>query len=456
MKVSSLLLKGIVLLFASVGVVFAQDQVHSMSIVDAVNFALSHSASVQNAILDENSANAQKKEILGTGLPQLSANGSFQYFYKIPTSVLPNFIGQSIAASVPGMDPGPDFIAVQFGVPYNTSIGLSLSQLIFSGEYIVGVEAAKVYAELMSKNIQRTEIETKEAVVKAYYSVLINRKRLNIVDANILRIEKLLTDTRALYQNGFAEKLDVDRLQVTLNNLKSQKTKTETLVGLSLDLLKFQMGMTVSNQLELTDSLETYSMKVNEDITYSYDSRIEYKMLATQQQLLNLNIKRNKAGYLPTLAGFATLNTQSFGSGNKFDNFDFDKQWYPNGVLGLQLNWNVFDGFQRKYRIQQADIALKKSKVDQKNLENAIDMQVNNSNLVYENALITLESQKENVQLAEQVVKTAEIKYHEGVGSSLEISDANTSLIESQINLLEAMYNMIIARIELQKATGKL
>lgn len=197
-------------------------------------------------------------------------------------------------------------------------------------------------------------------------------------------------------------------------------------------------------------------MKVNEDITYSYDSRIEYKMLATQQQLLNLNIRRNKAGYLPTLAGFATLNTQSFGSGNKFDNFDFNKQWYPNGVLGLQLNWNVFDGFQRKYRIQQADIALKKSKVDQKNLENAIDMQVNNSNLVYENALITLESQKENVQLAEQVVKTAEIKYNEGVGSSLEISDANTSLIESQINLLEAMYNMIIARIELQKATGKL
>lgn len=435
----------------------------------AIDYALTHNANYLNAQLDEKSTRYKKNEILGLGMPQIGASFDFKDFEKIPTSVLPNFVapvvlGTLMQAGVLPYDPNaanPDNyppIAAQFGVKYNATATISASQIVFSSDYIIGVQAAKKLSEMMQKNTLRTKAETVSAVSKAYYLCLVNKERIKLLDANLVRLKKLVDDTRALNQQGFVEKIDVDRLEVAYNNLSVEKEKTEKLIGLSDIVLKFQMGYKIADPIVLTDKLdESAIMQLTADTEQkiNYESRPEYAALKTQVRLSEIDLKRNRLSYLPTVVAYGSIGASAL-RGN-FDLLDgVSQKWYPTGLIGFGINLSIFDGFQKHYRIQQAKMSMLKAKNGINQLESAIEMDVRQSAISYNNALKSLELQKKNVELAREIMTVAEKKNQQGVGSNLEILNAETTLREAETNYFNAVYDVLVSTIEFQRATGTL
>lgn len=419
----------------------------AMSLQQCIDYALNNSNAIQNAKIDEEIYRHKRQEVTGMGFPQISASGTLNDFIDIPTTLIP---GEFFGA------PAGSFIPLKFGTQYNVTGGISANQLIFDGQYLVGLAASRTVMELSKRNTERTKIETEVTVTKAYYNALINTRRLELMSANIDRIKKLADDTKIMYDNGFVEKLDVDRINVTYNNLVVEKENITKLVGLSVLMLKFQMGMDVTAPLTLTDTLKTenFEQLLSASNTIDPASRIEYKLLQTQRALYNLDVRRNKMMYLPGLYAFGqySFNAQR----NDFDIFDTDKKWYKTSIVGLQLNIPIFDGLQKARSIQQGKLNIMKTENDLKNLSNAINLEYANTKIQLQNSTASLKTQKDNMELAQQVYNTTHTKYNLGVGSNLELITAQTALKEAQTNYLNALYDALVAKVDYQKATGQI
>ncbi len=421
-----------------------KDTTASFSLQEAIDYALRHQVAVQNAAVDEQIARNTVKQTVGIGLPQINASANFQDFLKVPTSLVPGeFFGS----------PGT-LIPVQFGVKYNSTLGIEASQLVFDGSYLVGLQASKTYKELSTKNAQRTRIETAVAVTKAYYSVLVSNEQLQLIDANIDRLKKTLSDTRELFKNGFVEKIDVDRLSVLDNNLRTEKQNVIRLLALNVNLLKFQMGMSVGSRLTLTDQISALKIaetKVLTD-TGTYHHRIEYSLLLTQKQLKDLDVKRYKSQFLPSLVAFgsSSYNYQNNNFGELYD------RRFPTTVIGLRLSVPIISGGQKLYQLRNARLESLKTQNELYNLENAIQLEVAQARTTFLNGQESLENQQRNMQLAKEVLRVAKAKYEQGVGSGLEVTMAETSLKEAQNNYINALYELLINKVNLDKALGNI
>ncbi len=417
---------------------------YNFSLQEAINYALTHQTAVLNAKIDEEIAINKVKETTGIGLPQISGNFNFQDFLKLPTSLLPGEFFNRPGEQIP----------VQFGVKYQSTLGIDVNQLVFDGSYLVGLQAAKTYKELSVRSSTRTRIETAVAVTKAYYSVLVNNEQLSLVDANLARLRASLKDTEAFFKNGFVEKIDVDRLKVLTNNLETERENVIRLLALNVDLLKFQMGMPIENMLTLKDDLNTLptTTEVASLDSTTYRNRVEYSLLETQKKLNELDLKRYRSQYLPSVS--------AFGSTSKgYQSNSFGDMWntsFPTSVIGLRIAIPIFDGFQRENKIKTAKLTVDKTVNDLSNLRNAISLEASQSQKMYLNSTKSLDNQRANMELAKEVLRVSKIKYEQGVGSSLEVTTAETSLKEAENNYINALYNQLISKVDLEKALGKI
>lgn len=419
---------------------------YNFTLKQSVDYALQHNTTVLNARLDEVAATQKVKEVIGIGLPQIDGSFQVQNFLDIPTSLIP--------AEIFGGPPGA-FIPVQFGTKYNATTAFSASQLVFSGSYILGVKASKVYQDLAQKNTARTNIETTAEVTKAYYTVMVNAERKKLLDANLARIAKLRDDTKALYENGFVEKLDFDRITVTYNNAATEVANVQRLLDLSLVLLKYQMGMDQSANLVILDKIEDlqFQPEIQPANNFAYSNRVEYQLLELQLRGRQLQMRADRVGYLPTIAVFGSLQAQAFRQ--EFD-FFARKRWFPITVVGLQVNLPIFDGGQRHYRIQQAKIGITKAENDLLFIQRTIDMQQTVARVTLQNAAATLVAQKANMELAQSVYDVTKKKYEQGVGSNIEVLNAETGLKEAQTNYFSALYDAVTAKVDYDKSMGNL
>ncbi|MBI3501473.1 MAG: TolC family protein [Bacteroidetes bacterium] len=419
---------------------------YSFSLQQAIDFAMKNQTQVQNAAYDEQSAKMKVRETRGIGLPQVNGSVTANDFLEIPTTVIP-------AKAFNPFAPSDAYMAVKFGLPYSSSAGIDATQLVFNSDYLVGLQAAKTYLELSRKATQRTKIDVSVSVTKAYYSVLVNDERTKLVDANIARIKTLMETTKALNENGVAEKIDLDRITVTYNNLLVEKEKIQRLQQLGIALLKFQIGMDQMAALSLSDKLSDikFAPEISSD-KCDYGKRIEYSLLQTQKNVSQLNLKRNRMRYLPSAALFGSASANAYRT--KFDFFDTKKGWYPTIIVGARINVGIFDGFQNHYRIQQSKIDLLKAENNLKMIQQGIDLEISSAKINLQNAAASLETQKKNIELAESVYKTTKIKYEQGVGSNLEVMTAQTSLTEAQTNYYNALYDALISKVDYDKATG--
>ena len=428
--------------------VVAQDaNKNSFSLQQSIDYSLKNSPNYLNSDLDLQNAQYKRKEITGLGLPQINGSIDLKDYLAIPTSLLP---GQFFGA------PAGTFIPVKFGTKYNATAGLSASQLLFSSDYIVGLKAAKEFINLSKINVLRSKSELAASVSKAYYNVLVNRERIKLLDINTTRLQKLYNDTKALNQQGFVELIDVERLEVQLNNLKTEKEKIDRLIGLSENILKFQMGYKIADGISLTDSLSFNNKDVSTLSAGKIDvtKRADYQLVQSQQALNTLDVKRQRMGYLPTLAMYGAFQYNA--QRQKFDFFDGSQSWFNIALIGGTLNFSVFDGLQRYNRIQQAKIAVLKGVNNLKNIEMAAEMEANVADISYTNAFASLQTQKRNMELAQHVFDVTQKKFSAGVGSNLEITTAESTLKESQTNYYNSIYDMLVAEIDYKKATGTL
>jgi outer membrane protein TolC len=438
----------LILIFCLFSVISAKaqltDSIANFSLKEAIDYAQKHQSAILNASIDEEIAKNTVKQTIGIGLPQLNGNVNFQDFLKIPTNLLPGeFFGK----------PGTQ-IPVQFGVQYQSSYGLELNQLLFDGSYLVGLQASKTYKELSNKNLKRSRIETAVGVTKAYYSVLVSNEQLSLLDANIDRLKKSLNDTKALFANGFVEKIDVDRLTVLNNNLETERGNVIRLLELNMNLLKFQMGMNIQLKLVLKDSIE--SLQVAEFLavkdTSSYQNRIEYSLLKTQKKLNELDLKRYKSLFLPSLSAFGSTS-RSFQSNDFLSLID---RSFPATIIGFRLSVPLLSGGVKTYQVRNAKLEVLKTQNNLINLRNGINLEVEQAQTVYLNGLKSLENQKRNMELAKEVLRVTKIKYEQGVGSSIEVTTAETSLKESQNNYINALYDLLINKVNVDRALGKI
>jgi outer membrane protein TolC len=439
-----------------------------------ITYALENTVDVKNARADAQISEAKVKETTGLGFPQVNANVSLQHNPKLPRfyskydAEQPSIIDLS---SIPGIQSG-DVVAFPnvFQLPSNGDAGLRVEQLLFSSSYLIGLKAASTYRELSYKTEEQTQIQVIENVTKAYYAVLVNNERITLFDNNISRVDSLLKTTKALHENGFSEEIDVDRIQVTLNNLKSERLKFLNLQNLSVGLLKFQMNYPMEQPIEIAGDIT--ELQVDEDIFNAYEqnwdfkNRIEYKLLSTQKRLQELNIKNTYAASLPKLNGFFNYgySTQSPDIGGLFktesqvastDQYGPDK-WYSYSSFGVTLSIPLFSGLQRTYQVQQAKLELLKLQNNVSNLKQSIDLSIQQNTVTYQNSVETLRSQDQNMDLADKVARVTKIKYEQGVGSNIEVIEAESSLREAQVNYYNALYDALIAKVDLDKAFAKI
>lgn len=433
----------------------AQDsKSNSFSLQQSIDYAYKNSPNYLNAELDVKSSVYRKREIAGAGLPQITGSFDFKDYISIPVSLVD-------ANKFSPLVPVGTYTTFAFGLKYNATAGLNASQLLFSSDYLFGLKAAKEFVNLSKINVNRTKAELVSQVTKAYYGVLVNQERLKLLNANVEKLTQTLKEVKAYYQQGFVELIDVERLEVTHNNLLVEKDKVTQLLALGENMLKFQMGYQINDPISLTDSLNI-SEDLKKELTVSnisFSNRSDVQLLNAQQSLYNIDVKRLKWGYLPTLAAYGAYqyNTQR-PSSNIFesDKSDAIKQWYKVALVGITLNLNVFDGLQRHNKIQQAKITALKNQNNLKNLELAAQLETSVATISYNNALKTLNANKRNMELAQHVYEVSQKKYTQGVGSNIEIINAQTSLRESETNYYNSLYDLLIYKTDYLKATGTL
>ena len=353
-----------------------------------------------------------------------------------------------------GGTPGT-FIPVQFGTKFNANYGASIQQLLFDGQVFIALQARATSIDLQRKNSALTQEAIKTNIYKIYYQLSASKTQLNILDANINRIKALAHDAEIMYKNGFAEKLDVDKISVQLNNLETEKLKANNSVAIGYMGLKMLMGMPVKDSLVLTDVINESSLTndVLSDADFQYNVRKDFQYLNTVKKMNEFNVKRYQLSNLPTvsMSGSYSKNAQR----SKFDFFE-GGNWFNTSLVSLNINLPIFNGFATDARIKRTKIELKQTENQIESLKNNIDNELNQSKLNYMSSVATVQFQKKNMELAERVYQQTKKKYEAGTGSNTEISAAQTDLVSAQNNYMNALYAALIAKVDLLKASGKL
>jgi outer membrane protein TolC len=442
-------------------------QIHTLSLHEAIEYADKNNVQVKNSLIDYKLQEQTNRNLTSAAYPQLSGTVATTYFPDVPIQSFPNFIaagtyqvltneGVKNGSGQPIQAPSDfGFITAPFGTKWSASAGVTLSQVLFDGQVFVGLQARRTALDFARANTEVTKENIKYNVYKVYLQLVVSDTLMRQIDANIDRASKLLHDTRALYQNGFAELVDVSRANVQLANLQTQKVTTQRNIDNGYLGLKYLLGMPIKDSVILTE-------KINEDQianglaledNYQYSDRKEYQVLQATDLLNQYNIKRYKAAFIPT----ANLNS-TFSKTAYRGQFDFlgKGDWFNVWNIGLSINVPIFDGFARASNLEKARLQQQQTKNQLDYLKLSIDNDVQQARNSYAASIVTLQSQKKNVDLATEVYDQTTKKYQSGLGSTTDITTAQTDLITAQTNYVNAIYDAILAKVDYFKAVGKL
>ncbi|MEP6748397.1 MAG: TolC family protein [Bacteroidota bacterium] len=423
----------------------AQDN-HAFSIQQALDYAKKNNVQVKNALLDIQIQEQTNREVTGSALPQIKATGSLVYNAKLPISLIP--------AEFFGGTPGT-FEELPFGVKWNSTGGVSLNQILFDGTVFAGLKARGALIDYQEKNAAITEVNIRANIYKVYYQLLVSRTQIELIDSNIALQNTLQHNTKVMFDNGFAEKLDIDKITVQIANLQTERTNALNMVSNGYLGLKMLMGMPIREGLTLTDTLNDEQVKqgIPDMSAFDYKQRLEFQASELNVRLNEYDLKRYRAAKLPTLnlIGYYNKNAQR----DKF-NFTNHGDWFGISAFTLNLNIPIFTGFTANARIARAKLVVQQSVNMREALKIAIDNDIDSSKNNFNSAISNLDYQKKNMALAASVFQQTKKKFEIGTGSQTEINQAQTDLKAAQTNYINSLYTAIVAKIDFIKATGKL
>lgn len=436
----------------------------------AQDYAIKNNYRVKSSILDKEIARHTVRAFKSIGFPFIAANGSFQHFIDIPTSVVP---GDAFGfpdwftdwvtntSQTTGVSPnipqttGNEVTELQFGSKYNSSGGISANQMIFDVSYLSGLKAAKTYASLSMQAVTKTELEIKVIVAQSYFSALAAAESIEIFEANKKNIDKTLGETKAMYEAGFVEEMDVEQLQLLASNLNIMLNNARNQAEISLKLLKFQMGLDVGQPIELSDNLSILVDAVEANIPsteFSLQNHIDYQLAETQVTLMELNTKVEKSKFYPKLSGFFNYSQNAFR--NDFDFFSGGK-WYPTTLWGLNLSFPLFSGFGQSSVLQQAKLEHQKAEIQKEQVSQSLTLQEQSARAEYTTALESYQNQKKSLALAKTIQQKTSSKFKEGLASSMELTQAENQYFSVQGNYIQSIFKLLNAKAKLDKALNK-
>lgn len=435
----------LLIIFSASGI--SQETKQTFSLQEAIDFALENNRKVKNAALDIEAAQEQKWETTATGLPQINATVDYQYWLKQQVQIIP-------ASAFGG--PEGEFAEVTFGTKQSAAATATLTQLLFDGSYLVGLQSAKVYLEISKNAKEKTDLEVRKAVINAYGNVLLAEESVSILERNINILQKNLDETTKIFENGLEEEESVEQLQITLTSVKSNLNNTLRLKNLAYQMLSITLGLDYNTTIEVTDSLENLAVKniltdvLNQDTNVK--NTIDYRIAENDKTSKELLLKLEKSKALPSLSAFVN------GAYNAFDDefvfLDSDTKWFGSSLLGVSMNIPIFSSGMRSAATQRAKINLDKALITLTETEQQLKLQIEAAKSDFILATEEYENKKQNLNLAERIESKNQTKFFEGVGSSFELRQAQTQLYTAQQEFLQAMLDVINTKAELDTLTN--
>ncbi|MDI6032678.1 TolC family protein [Flavobacterium sp. LB2P84] len=440
-------MKKIIILLTLTFVLGANAQeVKSLTLKEAINYALENKAEAKKAKLQVENSEYQIQEVRSQALPQISANGNLTYNPVIQTTVI-----DGAGFGAPGTT-----IQAAFGQTWVSTAGVSLTQAIFDQTVFTGLKAAKSTREFYQINEQLTEEQVIERVANNYYQVYVQRQKLTVIDSTYKNTTKVRNIIKGQFDNGLAKKIDLDRILVRISNINTQRQQVLNAVQIQENALKFYMGMPIETQIEIPQTAFEVSPQSLSEIPNTAN-RTEYLLLKKQEQLLFYQKKAVEAGYYPTLSLNAGYNYIGQGPvmplGGKPSEGVY---WSDFSSIGLNLKVPIFTGFSTRAKVRQADIDLRTIKEDLNDTKLSLDLAFANAKTQIDNSLTTINNQRENAQLAKEVLDNTRNNYVQGLASLTDLLDAENSLTEAQNNYTSAILDYKLAEIQLIKSKGEL
>lgn len=437
----------LLLLFSLFSVAQEKKESYNFSLQQAIEHAIQNNYTAINANRDIEAAKKKKWETTTIGLPQLNANVNYQNNIEIQKSVVP--------AEFFGGNPG-EFTEVAFGTKNSMVANATLSQLIFDGSYLVGLQSAKVYLQISQNAKEKTDLEIREIVINAYGNVLLARESVKVLENNKKTLEKVVFDTNETYKNGLTEEENVEQLQITLSQIKSSLSNANKRAEIALNMLKLVLGIELNETVTLSDNLDSLAIQ-NVDLValnteFSVQNNIDYKIGLNTEESSRLLLKLEKSKALPSLSANFNFGYNAFS--NTFSFLERDQRWLNFTNVGVGLNVPIFSSLGRTTRTQQAKIAYEKAKTKLKETEQKLLLEFQSAKTDYEYSVEQFTVSKENLRLAERIESKQQIKFKEGISTSFEFTEAQRQLYSAQQSYLQAMIDVINKKATLDKLTN--
>ena len=433
-----------ILLCSFIGTSVYGQQGSVFTLQDAVVYGVAHQVNIQKSKLELDKNEQKFNEALALYLPQVRASGGVNNNLKLATNIIPGAVfGQ------PGQD-----VAVKFGTKYTVNGFIDASQVIYDQSLLTGLSANKEVQTISQLSVNKSEEQVIFDVAIAYYNVQLIGLQKEIVHANVKKLDSLLKITKVQLDNGFAKQLDYDKLKVNRTNLETELSNIELNYQQQLVYLKYVMAYPLEEAIQLSTSVDQEKVASSIARKMEVTNNLDFQILMAQSRLTNINIAQLKASYLPSFSLGFRYGYQA--QRNQLDFLSSATTWYPNSVLSINMNVPIFDGLSKHAKIQQLSIQQKQSALDEEQLKNTLKFQVKNMETKLQVSLGALETQRNNLQLAEEIYQTTMLQYQTGVISTAELLNAETSLKEAQTNYLRSVAQIRMAELEALKAAGNI
>lgn len=452
-------------ILCAISMIAQPDSVYRFSLSQAIEFSIENNLSLKNKDMEVRKARWKIWETTAVGLPQI--NGSVQYknYPDVPTQLMPNFIMPAVIGvntqyygliPIKPLPQGEDKLPVQFGSEHNADWGISISQLIFSGEYFVGLRASRTYKYLSEQNLEKAKIELKAAVEQAYYLALIAKQSLKILKQNHSNIEKLSENTKKMVEIGVSDQSQADQIRILELNLKNQISALKRQEHLTELMLKFQIGANPQDSIILTDKIEDIIKTIGQDfidVQFDLKENIDYKLMNTQIELKELEMRQMQSRILPTVTGFYSYSKNAMR--NEFDFFDKDKEWFKTSLWGIKLEVPIFSSGQRYAKIQQKRIDVFEAKNQQELIKQQLDIQFVKAKNDFINAYENLVNQQENLNLSEKIYNDAQKKYLQGTTSNMELTQIQNQYLQAEVSYYQTLITLMNLKADIEKLKSK-
>lgn len=431
------------LLFLIVAVPGQTQSPMSFSLQQAQEYAYEHNYDLRNSQFDVEIARKKVKENTAIGLPQVNGGIDYMEYIERPTQLLPGEFNFE--------NPGEP-LAVQFGSRYNATASLKASQLIYSGQYLVGLQTARAFLETAKQKMVRDKMDVRDIVAEAYIGFLILEKSTAILDTTFMTVSQMVKEARETLKTGLIEDIDVDQLALNEANLEATLISTRSQRTIAYNYLKFVTGLKQDEEMLLTDKLETFIQQLGHDALlaqpFDYRNNIDYTILKKQEYLVFMQYKLSKTAYQPSLVAFF-----NFGENAQRNTWNFfgDETWYRTISWGLSLSVPIWSSGSRKFAVDQARLNVDKMKVLDEKTQTALKLQYETQKKDFNNFYLIFKNKEKGLETSTKIYTKTITKYKLGTAGSTDLNQKYNQFLASESEYIQAMFDLLKSKIKLSK-----